>query len=66
QEVGPIWADATGATDRSAYAAYAAPTVSNPPTQSEVQGIADAVQLLSQHFVALINDLYANKALTNT
>lgn len=81
QKVGPTWANATGTADRTALAAFTGTstgpfTVSNPPTQAEVQAIGDALVsavsalstalvAVSQHEVALINDLYANKALTN-
>lgn len=62
--VGPSFAAMTGTASRATFATYAAPTISNPPTQAEVQAIADAVQTISQHLKALIDDLLANKALT--
>lgn len=50
----------TGTLSRASFAAYSAPTVSNPPTQAEVQGIANALQAHSQVLAALITDLRAN------
>lgn len=35
------------------YAGYAGQTVSNPPTQAEVQALDDAVKTLADAFVAL-------------
>ena len=49
---------------RTALASYAGQTVSNPPTQAEVQAIDDAVRDMSQRVVALINDMKANGVLT--
>jgi hypothetical protein len=54
------WGPASGTLSRSAYSSYTAPTVSNPPTQAEVQGVANAVASLSQHVAALISDLEGN------
>ncbi len=51
------WTAATGTEARTALASYAGQTVSNPPTQVEVQTIDDALKAHSQHVVALINDL---------
>lgn len=64
QDQGAAWTAATGTEARTALAAYAGQTVSNPPTQAEVQAIDDAVKALGQHVVALINDLRGNGALT--
>lgn len=50
---------ATGTADRSTFATYAAPTISASPTQAEVQAIADHVQILSRHMMAMIADLKA-------
>lgn len=58
------WAAPTGVASRATFAGYTAPTVSNPPTQAEVQGAATAAQTLSQHLVALLIDLKANNTLT--
>jgi hypothetical protein len=51
------WGTATGVADRSAFATYSAPTISNPPTQAEVQAIANHLQILSRHLKALMDDL---------
>lgn len=53
------WATPTGTLDRGAFAAYNGQTISNPPTQAEVQALDDAVVLASQHLAALITDLKA-------
>lgn len=50
----------TGTLARATFATYAAPTISNPPTQAEVQAIADALQVVSQTLAALITDMEAN------
>lgn len=52
------WGTATGTAARTTYATYASPTISNPPTQAEVQALADHVQILSQRLKALIDDLH--------
>jgi hypothetical protein len=57
------WGAASGTLSRAAYAAYAGQTVSNPPTQVEVQAIDDALKLLSETVAALITDLTAQKLL---
>lgn len=54
------WAAATGTADRTAFATYAAPTIGNPPTQAEVQAVANHVQVLSRHLKALEDDLIAH------
>lgn len=64
QDVGAAWAAATGTASRATYATYAGQTVSNPPTQTEVQNIDDHVKILSQRVKAIIDDLQANGALT--
>lgn len=51
------WTAATGTAARGTFATYTSPTISNPPTQAEVQAIADAVQVLSQRMKAVIDDL---------
>jgi len=53
------WTAATGTASRSTFATYTAPTISASPTQAEVQAVADAVQALSRHMKALIDDLKA-------
>ena len=64
QKATTAWATPTGTFDRTTFATYAGQTVSNPPTQAQVQQIDDAVKLLSQHLAALISDLRANGVLT--
>lgn len=49
------WGAATGTTLKTTFATYVSPVISNPPTQAQVQAIADHVQLLSQHMKALID-----------
>lgn len=64
KSAGPAWANATGTALRTALAAYTGQTVSNPPTQAQVQQIDDALVVLSGHVVAIINDLKSNQSLT--
>lgn len=64
QKATTAWATPTGTFDRTTFATYAGQTVSNPPTQAQVQAIDDAVKLLSQHLAALVSDLRANGVLT--
>ena len=64
QDVGAAWSAATGTASRATFATYAAPTITNPPTQAEVQAVANAVQVLSQRMKALIDDLQSNGVLT--
>lgn len=64
QDVGATWTVATGTASRATFATYAGQTVSNPPTQAEVQAIDDHVKVLSQRMKALIDDLTANGALS--
>ncbi|WP_192812887.1 hypothetical protein [Rhizorhabdus wittichii] len=56
-DAGGSWATPTGVESRDTFTAYVAPSISDPPTQAEVQAIADAFEAHSQHLVALINDL---------
>lgn len=60
----PAWGAPSGLLSRAAYAAYAGQVVSNPPTQSEMQALDNAVRNLSQVVVGLITDLKANGVLT--
>lgn len=53
------WGSPSGTLSRSAYASYAGQTVSNPPTQGEVQALDDAVKLLSQTVAALLTDFHS-------
>ena len=55
------WANPTGTLARGAYAAYAGQTISNPPTQAEVQTLDDAVKLMSQTLAAWLTDAFAQK-----
>lgn len=64
QDVGAAWAAASGTASRATFATYAAPVITNPPTQAEVQAIADGLQIASQRLKAIIDDLQANGALT--
>lgn len=64
-DVGAAWTAASGTASRATFATYTAPVISNPPTQAEVQAIADAVQALSQRMKAIVDDLIANRALTS-
>jgi hypothetical protein len=52
------WGSPSGTLSRAAYAAYAGQTVSNPPTQGEMQALDDAVKLLSRTVAALLTDLH--------
>lgn len=59
------WVPSTGAGDKTTPYAVPAPfTVSNPPTQAEVQAIATALLALSARYVALEAALLANESLT--
>ena len=42
----------TGTATKTAIATYTAPTISNPPTQAEVQALADAVEAISRRLKA--------------
>ncbi|QPQ55597.1 hypothetical protein IC614_03065 [Allosphingosinicella flava] len=64
RSAGPAWAAPSGASARTSVTAYTAPAISNPPTQAEVQALANALQEHSQAMVALITDLRANETLT--
>ena len=57
------WGAASGTLSRAAYASYAGQTVSNPPTQAEMQALDDAVKLLSRTVVALVTDLTTQKVI---
>ena len=64
QDNGPAWTAATGTASRATFATYAGQTVSNPPTQAEMQAIDDHMVILSQRIMALVDDLKANGSLT--
>lgn len=53
----PAWVSPTGTFSRAGFVAYAGQSVSNPPTQAEVQAIDDQVKEHSQRLAALIADL---------
>lgn len=57
------WGAASGTLSRAAYAAYAGQTVSNPPTQAEVQALDNAVKLLSQTVAALVTDMTTQRVI---
>lgn len=59
QKKTPAWFDPTGTFARTTFATYGGQTISNPPTQVEVQAIDDHVKILSQRLAALILDLRA-------
>lgn len=64
QDQTAAWTAATGTEARTALASYAGQTVSNPPTQVEMQALDDAVKAIGQHLVAFINDCRSNGTLT--
>ncbi len=51
------WGTPTSTLARTTFATYAGQTITNPPTQTEVQNIDDHVKILSQRLAALISDL---------
>lgn len=53
------WGTPSGTLARTTFATYAGQTISNPPTQAEVQAIDDALVIVSRRFGALITDLLA-------
>lgn len=55
------WTAPTGTASRATYVTYAGQTISNPPTQAQVQAIDDHLKILSRHQKALIDDLAAQK-----
>jgi len=55
------WNAPTGTLARGTYAAYVGQTVSNPPTQAEMQALDDAVKLMSQTLAAALTDLRTQK-----
>jgi hypothetical protein len=64
QDQTAAWADPTGTLARTTFAAYAGQTVTNPPTQAEVQAIDDHLKVISQRFAAAITDLRTINAFT--
>lgn len=64
QDQTSAWADATGTLTRTTFASFAGQTITNPPTQAEVEAIDDHLKVISERLAALINDLRGNGALT--
>ena len=46
-------------TSAPSYSAYTAPTISNPPTQAEVQSVANALQTASAALASVISKLHS-------
>lgn len=59
------WSAPTGTQSKSAFATYAAPTISASPTQAEVQAIANHLQIVSQHLAAVISGNLASQHFVN-
>lgn len=53
------WTTGSGTESRVGADTYTAPVITNPPTQAEVQAIADKLEEISQNMFALLNDLSA-------
>lgn len=53
------WGTPSGTLARTTFASYAGQTVSNPPTQAEMQTLDDAVVIVSRRLAALVTDLLA-------
>jgi hypothetical protein len=53
------WGVPSGTLARTTFATYAGQTISNPPTQAEVQAIDDALLIVSRRLGALITDIMA-------
>jgi hypothetical protein len=53
------WGTPSGTLARTTFASYAGQTISNPPTQAEVQALDDAVVIASRRLAALITDILA-------
>lgn len=51
------WTIWTGTRDRTVHGTYTAAAISSPPTQAEVQSIANSLQNVSRAFAALADDL---------
>lgn len=50
------WGAPSGTLTRTTFAAYAGQTVSNPPTQAQVQAIDDHLKIVSERLAALVTD----------
>lgn len=64
QDQGEAWTAPAASVSRGAVPAYAAPTISNPPTQAEVQAIATQLAAVTSAVAGLVTDLQDNGALT--
>lgn len=53
------WGTPSGTLARTTFASYAGQTISNPPTQAEVQALDDAVVIVSRRLAALVTDILA-------
>jgi hypothetical protein len=51
------WTAPSGTATRTTFATFAGQTISNPPTQAQVQAIDNHVKILSERVKALIDDL---------
>lgn len=58
------WAALTGTAQKGGGATYTAPTISNPPTQAEVQAMADRLQAADRTIKALTDALIAHGLIT--
>ena len=59
------WSAATGTSSKATFATYTAPAISNPPTQAEVQALANHVQVLSQRLKAVTDGLLTSSVFAN-
>lgn len=57
------WGTPSGTASKAIFATYTAPVISASPTQAEVQAIANALQIASQHLKALIDAGLASELL---
>lgn len=64
QDQGAAWTAPTGTASRAGFTVYAGQTVSNPPTQAEMQAIDDKLVEHSQALKALVDDLQSNGVLS--
>lgn len=64
QDQGPAWTAPAATVSRGALAAYTAPTISNPPTQGEVQAIATQLAAVTGAVAGVITDGQSNGSLT--
>jgi hypothetical protein len=64
QDQGAAWTAPAATVSRAAVPAYVAPTITNPPTQAEVQAIATQLAALTSAVAGIVTDLQGNGALT--